>query len=292
MLVSIIVPFYKGNKYVSQICSSIEKNVKNLASKNCNCKIECIFINDSPSIDVILAEQNYTFPIKVYNHKKNSGIQQARVTGLKYAQGEYIIFLDQDDELLEDTVYYDINNIGNADILVCNAFMEDEQGELKKLYRTKGMIKNVKQLDAYIYGHNRIASPGQCLIKKASIPKEWTEYILEKNGSDDLFLWILMLEKKLIFKTSDKVTYIHKFTGTNLSSDITKMNMSSLNMINYLKKIQYIDNQTIKKIKKDKVFTDKIYKEKNKKRIIILMLKNIDVILNQIKWKLNSWVIW
>lgn len=40
-----------------------------------------------------------------------------------------------------------------------------------------------------------ITSPGHCLIRKTSIPQLWKENILKNNGSDDLLLWLLMLEE-------------------------------------------------------------------------------------------------
>ena len=77
--------------------------------------------------------------------------------------------------------------------------------------------KNALTLNAYIFGHNRIVSPGHCMIKKTSIPIEWKQNIMEVNGSDDLFLWILMFSKGSIFKADSKPVYIHKNTGENLS---------------------------------------------------------------------------
>ncbi len=66
--------------------------------------------------------------------------------------------------------------------------------------------KNALTLNAYIFGHNRIVSPGHCMIKKTSIPIEWKQNIMEVNGSDDLFLWILMFSKGSIFKSRFKTS--------------------------------------------------------------------------------------
>lgn len=173
MLVSVIVPFYKGNKYIFDLCSSIEKNVNYLKEKQSDCLIECIIVNDSPDVNVILPDGDFNFKIQVVYHEKNAGIQQARVTGLKYAKGDFIVFLDQDDELLDYAIFEEINNIDNADVLICNALIENEKHETHKLYSTNGMLKNALTLNAYIFGHNRIVSPGHCMIKKTSIPIEW-----------------------------------------------------------------------------------------------------------------------
>lgn len=287
MLISIIVPFYYGNKYIENTCSTISKNVQYLKEYNNYCGIECIIVNDSPDEEVSLLKDKYDFPIKICIHEKNFGIQQARITGLNNANGEYIIFLDQDDELIEDAIYQEIKNVGNADLLVCNAYMEDKNGNLSKLYKTKGSLNNVKQLEAYLYGHNRIASPGQCLIKKSAIPSEWKLNILEVNGSDDLFLWILMFEKHSVIKSYDRVVYIHKYTGENLSEDPNKMTKSTLGIVKILNTISYVDLNTVKKLKKDRFFSEQLYKKKGLKRIIII-LKNLDVIINRVNIKFSS----
>lgn len=287
MQISIVVPFYYGNKYIENLCLTINKNVKYLKNHNAYCDVECIIVNDSPNERVTLPKIKLDFPIRIYTHERNSGIQKARVTGLNNSNGEYIIFLDQDDELLEDAIYQEIKNIGNADLLICNAYMEDKNGNLEKLYKTRGALNNTTCLEAYIYGHNRIASPGQCLIKKIAIPIEWQQYNLEINGSDDLFLWILMFEKNNVVKTFDKVVYIHRYTGVNLSEDSNRMTVSTLSIVNILQNISYIDLKTIKKLKKDRYFSEQLYKKKGLDRII-LTLKNVDVIFNRARFKISS----
>ena len=72
MLVSVIVPFYKGNKYIFDLCSSIEKNVNYLKEKQSDCLIECIIVNDSPDVNVILPDVDFNFKIQVVYHEKNA----------------------------------------------------------------------------------------------------------------------------------------------------------------------------------------------------------------------------
>ena len=282
MLVSVIVPFYKGNKYIFDLCSSIEKNVNYLKEKQSDCLIECIIVNDSPDVNVILPDVDFNFKIQVVYHEKNAGIQQARVTGLEYAKGDYIVFLDQDDELLNYAIFEEINNIDNADVLICNALIENEKHETHKLYSTNGMQKNALTLNAYIFGHNRIVSPGHCMIKKTSIPIEWKQNIMEVNGSDDLFLWILMFSKGSIFKADSKPVYIHKNTGENLSSASNAMTQSSLSMVKYLSQIDYVNDYIVKSLERDRAFFIKLEASNGVKKIL-LMISHIDLIFKHLK---------
>lgn len=287
MLVSVIVPFYKGNKYIFDLCSSIEKNVNYLKEKQSDCLIECIIVNDSPDVNVILPDVDFNFKIQVVYHEKNAGIQQARVTGLEYAKGDYIVFLDQDDELLNYAIFEEINNIDNADVLICNALIENEKHETHKLYSTNGMQKNALTLNAYIFGHNRIVSPGHCMIKKTSIPIEWKQNIMEVNGSDDLFLWILMFSKGSIFKADSKPVYIHKNTGENLSAASNAMTQSSLSMVKYLSQIDYVNDYIVKSLERDCAFFIKLEASNGVKKIL-LMISHIDLIFKHLKYKVQS----
>lgn len=287
MLVSVIVPFYKGNKYIFDLCSSIEKNVNYLKEKQSDCLIECIIVNDSPDVNVILPDVDFNFKIQVVYHEKNAGIQQARVTGLEYAKGDYIVFLDQDDELLDYAIFEEINNIDNADVLICNALIENEKHETHKLYSTNGMLKNALTLNAYIFGHNRIVSPGHCMIKKTSIPIEWKKNIMEVNGSDDLFLWILMFSKGSIFKADSKPVYIHKNTGENLSASSNAMTQSSLSMVKYLSQVDYVNDYIVKSLERDRAFFIKLEASNGVKKIL-LMISHIDLIFKHLKYKVQS----
>jgi len=90
-LVSIIVPIYNAEMYLSQcIQSLLDQTYQN---------IEIILVNDG-STDLsgvvcdTFAEQDQR--IKVIN-KLNEGVGKARNEGIKYASGDYISFVDADD---------------------------------------------------------------------------------------------------------------------------------------------------------------------------------------------------
>ena len=82
--ISIIVPVYNIEKYLSQCIESIiNQNYKN---------IEIILVNDGStdkSGDICDSYSLKDNRIKVI-HKKNEGVSIARNTGLKVATGEYI----------------------------------------------------------------------------------------------------------------------------------------------------------------------------------------------------------
>lgn len=93
---SVIVPVFRVEQYIEKAIGSI------LQQQYCN--YEVIIIDDGSDDDsILLAESlvqkhgNFSF-----YKKKNRGLASARNMGLKYACGEYVLFLDSDDWFLGD----------------------------------------------------------------------------------------------------------------------------------------------------------------------------------------------
>lgn len=106
--VSVIIPVYKVEKYLKRCIES----VVNQSYKN----IEIILVNDgSPDKcgEICDAYAKIDSRIKVI-HKENGGLSSARNAGLDIASGEYIMFVDSDDWIEEDSLekldkYMDMN---------------------------------------------------------------------------------------------------------------------------------------------------------------------------------------
>ena len=115
-LISVIIPVYKSEKYLDKcIDSLLNQTYKNL---------EIIFVNDaSPDKSGEICEQYAKkHPhIKVYHNATNGGACVARNVGLDHASGEYIGFVDPDDEVSNDIFekFYDFLIQNECDIVIC-----------------------------------------------------------------------------------------------------------------------------------------------------------------------------
>lgn len=226
MKVSIICPLYKGNKYIKNIINMIYENYISIRECN-NILLELILVNDYPS-EIIECPQIEEFEIKLIQNKINSGIHYSRVCGLMQSQGDYVLFLDQDDEIECNYIKSQMEVIGNADAVICNGL---NQGF--SIYYSESMIKKACKIDTYFNGNN-IVSPGQVLLKRASIPNEWQNYLLKNNGADDYFLWLLMFINGKKFVYNYKKLYNHKTTDNNTSNDLQVMMNSVFEVIEYM----------------------------------------------------------
>ena len=91
--VSFIVPLYNGRKYIEGLVSAIQK----IDYSN----IELIFIDDgSTDKSKELYDTQYRDMEDIYYiYQSNGGIANARNVGVDNANGDYLIFLDQDDSI-------------------------------------------------------------------------------------------------------------------------------------------------------------------------------------------------
>lgn len=112
-LVSIIIPVYKVEKYLRETVESVQKQTYE--------HIEIVLIDDgSPDNSGALCDElaQNDKRIKVV-HQSNSGVTKARKHGVDVATGEWIVFLDGDDQLLSNTIEYFITTAlaKNVDIV-------------------------------------------------------------------------------------------------------------------------------------------------------------------------------
>ncbi len=245
--ISVIVPLYQGNKYIKQIIEMVEKG---------SYSMELIFINDYPNEQV---EELYSDKIKVryFYNQENRGIHQSRILGVKKATGSYIHMLDQDD-LIEDNFYKtQMETIQDADVVVCNGYYRG-----KKLIFEKERTE-INSKEFYTKG-NIIISPGQTLIKRDAISKEWLEDSLQNSGCDDWFLWILMVYNEMDFAYNSEIAYIHVEDGNNQTFHWDKMRDSLKEIRARLEVLSNVDKeqkqQTLKCIDKFIFDYDSFYK--------------------------------
>ena len=221
--ISVIVPLYHGKKYIDTIIRMMKKNIRHDRQKQY--EIELIFINDYPNEDIfeknVINQGQITdmrLEIKLITNKKNMGIHYSRVRGLSKSTGNLIHFLDQDDIIMDSYYESQLNHIKGNAVVVSNGQAENKDFT-KYIYRYNVMQWTVKHIWFYAKYDCRIISPGQCLIRKECIPQLWKDNILHNNGSDDFFLWLLMLSNGCSFGMNRESIYIHIYTEKNASLD-------------------------------------------------------------------------
>lgn len=135
---SIIIPAYNVEKYINKCL----KSVFNQTFKD----YEVIVVNDGSTDNT----KKYIEPYDVLLiNKKNSGLSSARNTGVSYAKGEYLIFLDSDDYIEKDLLK-EINKslFNNPDIVRYQAQEVYDNTNRKTPYPEK-TFTNKKGVEAF-----------------------------------------------------------------------------------------------------------------------------------------------
>jgi len=283
VLVSIIIPLYHGKRYIKNLLDIFSKNAEIIHKNIHNKEIELIFVNDDPTEKITLEdEMARPFKIKYLPLEKNSGIHVARVKGLKLASGEYILFFDQDDALQPNALFSQLQTIEDCDASLCNGWYRSK----KIIFKDKAEQENAIQLESH-FKRNRIISPGQVLLRRNRIPEEWKENIIKRNGTDDMFLWFIMIKRKYRFAINTQCLYEHCENGKNNSLNWQEMIASGNDLFDALKKIRLFSDKEekiyeivhIKRIQKFKQYLkiDKLLEHADALRLQNLQTKRIAI---------------
>lgn len=165
-MVSIILPIYNKERELTQCL----KSILNQTYK----KLEIILVNDGSkdtSKDICEKFSSQDNRIKLIN-KKNEGVELARITGLKYATGEYIMFIDPDDWIPNNAIELLLKSIKkeNADVSF---------GRFYRVIDKFGLIKRSVKSDIY---NNKIIKNDEFMNKYYDSFCGWGEFPINMWG--------------------------------------------------------------------------------------------------------------
>ena len=96
---SVIVPIYNVEEYIEECVSSVLRQTYS--------NFELLLVNDaSPdsSLEIITRLSKRDDRIIVINKKENEGVALARSTGLSQSVGDFVLYLDGDDQLVPEAL--------------------------------------------------------------------------------------------------------------------------------------------------------------------------------------------
>lgn len=246
MRVSVITPLYHGKKYIANIIQQVKEASHFIPSIT----VEHIIINDAPE-EVIPKEeveiQELNYESHFFSNLVNQGIHGSRVAALEKATGNYLLFLDQDDRIAPNYFASQLSKIGDSDVVVANGYQAFETKQIP-IYRTYQKQQEAVSYKGYQF-RSAIISPGQCLVRRTSISDIWIQHPMKVNGSDDYFLWILLLNEQCSFQVNPDFLYYHTMGDQNFSNNDYKMKRSSLEAYQLLKQYSFIPSK-IKKYRR------------------------------------------
>ncbi|MEG0576551.1 MAG: glycosyltransferase family A protein [Bacilli bacterium] len=193
-MISVILPVYNVEKYLFEAIQSIERQTFK--------DFELIVINDgSTDNSLSIAEKklkNSQLKWKIVN-QNNKGLSAARNVGISEANGEYISFIDSDDEIDENflsDLYFTMNK-ANSDLVFCGfKYIKIENNKIgtnslkDDCNQSAPVIFNRNEiLDVFLKREFEIIVPS-FLIKKEFLQKN--QILFEENArfsEDQIFMW-------------------------------------------------------------------------------------------------------
>lgn len=226
-LISIIVPFYKGERYIGNAIESILKQTYD--------NFELLMIENGPSDNSEKIIKKYKDKRIKYFHIEEANVSNARNFGISKSSGEFIYFMDGDDTIESNLLESCIENIKtqNVDLILFNYNKISKKNSLKMDLPWKNEIieKNIinnELIPTIIYREKK---------EKSIMAAVWRIFTYKKYIQDIKFdvnvkyaedmLFIIQLYSKInsIYVLDDA---LYNYT---LSSSST-LNKSNLEMIN------------------------------------------------------------
>lgn len=213
-LVSIIIPAYNAEKWV-------ERAVRSCMGQTYR-EIEILVINDGSTDNtqtIVEKLQKQDGRIRLIS-QENGGVSRARNVGLDNAKGEYVVFLDADDEFLCDGVESLLATLVKYDADICagkrQRFTEDQTsqtvdeltGDVQTFEGKAALLRSIEDYpETYavwgkIYRRER--------IKNVRFPEG-------KRIHEDSFFVFLCLTEMIKFVVLDKIVYKYNVVQNSAS---------------------------------------------------------------------------
>ena len=220
---SIIIANYNWEKYLPKclksVCEQYQKDIEIIVIDDCSSDSSCKILRKF--------KKRYNFITVIYL-KKNSGVSNCRNIGIKYSKGEYLYFIDSDDELTKRSIkniLYQLYKYSEKELFILNYFKAEKEKKYIFIQNENFNLKKIKShnnktsLISYYkkkpsVGDPPILASWQFIFKKSFLKSNNLYYKNIFTSEDWEFIpKVLCLVKN--FKTIKKPTYIWKVSDTS-----------------------------------------------------------------------------
>ena len=248
---SIIVPIYNVEEYIRPCLESIFQ--QGLGDDY----FELILVNDGTKdnsfkkIDDIVANHSNVIIVE----QDNQGLSIARNSGLKRAKGQYVLFLDSDDLLLDSSLsqLLDLALESSADLVIADFIKLDNDEILSMSVKANQdiIVEEKSGIDVFLHNFN----PQQCYVWRTLYSKEFLNknrlcFIPNLYFEDIPFTTECYLKAKKCIVTNS-VFYIYRQRDNSIVSTINMRKLIDMNKIleylwkmkNEMKLVPNVDKQ-------------------------------------------------
>lgn len=205
--ISVIIPTYNNGDELIRAVTSV---VGQAAAQQGHCKLDIIVVNDAgkPAYLPVLDRLVGRYPqLTLIHHPTRKGPAAARNTGIRAASGQFISFLDADDE-------WPVDKLALLLPLFEDPALDVAGGKIKYVVRHGTAAPHIKYEDA----DNRLSHVhlGALLVRKRIFDAAF--FFDEQLGfSEDIDWWLRLKEQQIRIVLLEATTLIYHVHGRNMS---------------------------------------------------------------------------
>lgn len=164
--------------------------------------------------------------IRLIRHKKNLGAQVARNTGIENANGEFIAFLDDDDEWLPNKLAFQLEKFkkhpqNNLGLVYCSRYNVKDISVGKTKVTLENAFKPKNDIILNLARNNFIGSTSFPLIKK-EVFREVGYFDTELKAKQDYDMWLRIAQKYNVDYVSEPLCIYYSHSDERITTNIKK----------------------------------------------------------------------
>lgn len=249
LLFSVIIPAYNYGHTLKRAVLSVTKQL--------DCDVELVVVDDGSSdhtaeiiaqLETELCKSEFSDQVK-FLYKPNGGLASTRNFGIAHASGDYLIFLDADDEMAEGAIKAIRTHlaINPQSMMIIGAHYSVFANGKRKLHVPKKLPETAyNKLKAYLLNKTISISNGACAMHKKIF--QHTQYPENFRNSEDIPVFAYVLSHYHCTTLDFPLALIHKHDDS-LRHNATHAENVGLHLVDEVfhpKRIS-IELQTLKK---------------------------------------------
>lgn len=218
IIISVIITCYNAEKTIEKTIDSVFLQ-KGIGEKF---TLDLIVVDDCSSDRTtdILSQKN----IEYFSTKKNSGgPNKGRNIGLEKAKGEYICFMDHDDEWVPEKTIIQLNHIGSSKVISCGYFLFNTKTEAQTIVKKEAQneVINYSKNKTFLKLLSKDANRQITYFGSLMIHKSLADIRFEEAFGMVDFDWILKIFHHQASKEICLPLFVRNMHGDNLSLNKT-----------------------------------------------------------------------
>lgn len=198
-MISVVIPLYNKEDVIDQ-------SLRSVLTQDCD-DFEIVVVNDGSTDKSVEIVKSISDTRVALIEQENGGPSKARNTGVKNANGEWVLFLDADDELQHgalNSFNHAINAYSDADFIISPFYINNGEKQFLKNLDKSGVICNpFKEL----YLNKFVIVPGSFVCKKNLL--QMHPFNEQLRRYEDFDLWFRLLNIAKIYRLLNPAVVIN-----------------------------------------------------------------------------------